>query len=706
MQHASPLLLEVPLALCRPGALCAALAMAVCLPTATRAAGDERGEIVVTGQGLDLPPAAASYDAVALDRERLEGTGSGRLEDALAAVAGFQQFRRSDSRSANPSAQGITLRALGGNATSRTLVLLDGVPQADPFFGYIPFSAIDPALLAGVRVTRGGGAGAFGSGAVAGTVEMASAGPAQLGLARGEALVSDRGETDLAASFAPRLGSGFAVVSGQWQRGQGFWTTPESQRGPASVRARYASWSGAVRAVAPLGRDFELQSRLAAFADHRTLRFAGADSAISGQDASLRLIGRGAWQVEALGYVQARDFTNVVISSTSFRKTLDQYATPSTGLGAKLELRPPVGEGRVLRLGADWRRAVGTGYEAAFNPGSGAVTARRSARGANSDLGLYAEGDLGLGRIGLGDLVLTAGVRADRWSVAAGRNTESDPAGAITTNTAWPVRSGWEWSGRGGAVLRVSPVLSLRGSAYSGIRQPTLNELYRSFTVTASAPGGGTATTRTSANSALANERLEGFEAGLDLAPLPGITLSATLFDNRVKNAIANVTTAVAGSITTRQRRNVDAVRTRGVELGAGARLGAFRLDVSAVFTDARVQAAGLSGLSALIDGKRPAQTPRVALSATAAWAPRPGWRLALTARHVGAQWEDDLQTDLLPPATTLDAFVQVPLTKGSALVLRGENLLGEQVVTRSQGGSLDLGTPRTVWAGLRVGIM
>jgi outer membrane receptor protein involved in Fe transport len=85
----------------------------------------------------------------------------------LRGVAGFQQFRRSDSHSSNPSAQGVTLRALGGNATSRALVLLDGVPLADPFFGYIPLSAIAPETLGTVRVTRGGGSGPFGAGALA-----------------------------------------------------------------------------------------------------------------------------------------------------------------------------------------------------------------------------------------------------------------------------------------------------------------------------------------------------------------------------------------------------------------------------------------------------------------------------------------------------------------------------------------------------------
>ncbi len=66
---------------------------------------------------------------------------------------------------------------------------------------------------------------------------------------------------------------------------------------------------------------------------------------------------------------------------------------------------------------------------------------------------------------------------------------------------------------------------------------------------------------------------------------------------------------------------------------------------------------------------------------------------------------EDDLETDVLPAATTLDAFAQVPLGAGVGLVLRAENLWNERILTRNQGGSIDLGNPRTVWAGLRVGL-
>lgn len=652
------------------------LLVGVALPALAQAQDAAPEQIVVTGRGLDAAPAAVAYDVQEIDRDRLAVAASGRIEDALSAAAGFQQFRRSDSRASNPSAQGITLRALGGNATSRTLLLLDGVPMADPFFGYVPLSALAPERLAMARVTRGGGSGAFGAGAVAGTIDLTSAGPDQLGLFGGRALVDDRGETELSATLAPRLGAGYLVASGRWDRGQGFWTTPVDQRVPASVRARYESWSTSLRAVAPLTGDIELQARVAAFHDARTLRFAGADTAASGQDASLRLVGRGAWQFDALAYVQSRDFNNIVISARSFARTLNQRATPSTGIGGKLELRPPVDKAHVLRLGADWRYAEGRTEEDVY--AQGVVSGQRRAGGTNRDFGLFIEDDWTLGPV-----VLTAGARADRWSMRGGKLEQTVPG--APPRIAYPNRAGWQGSYRGGAVVNLGAPLALRGSVYTGLRQPTLNELYRSFTVFPVV---------TRANAALENEKLFGFEGGIDWRPAEGVSLSATAFDNKVRGAIANVT--IAPDL--RQRRNVDAVHARGLELGAEARLGVISLSGSFAYTDAKVEAPGTA-----LDGKRPAQTPRYAASATAAWRPSPRTTLALTLRHTGAQYEDDLETDLLPAATTLDAYAEVPLTGAFSLVLRGENLWDETVVTRNSGGSIDLGTPRTLWAGVRV---
>lgn len=633
--------------------------------------------IVVTGQGLVATPGKAAYGTQEVTRQQLTSTASGRIEDALGQVAGLQQYRRSDSRSSNPSAQGITLRGLGGNASSRALVLLDGVPLADPFFGYIPFSSIDPNLLSSAVVTRGGGTGAFGAGAVAGTVELESASARQLGLINGGAFVNDRGETELSAAVAPDIGNGFAVLSGRWDRGQGFWTTPASQRSAASARARYNSWSVGLRGAAQIADDLELQARIAAFDDHRTLRFKGADSTSSGQDASLRVVGRGRWQFDLLGYVQARDFSNVVISATSFSKTLDQHRTPSTGLGGKLEVRPPVDSSHVLRLGADLRIADGEMRETAYSSN----TERRRAGGRNSDLGFYLEDDWSVGPV-----ILTGGARLDRWKIRSGFFIKEVVETAQTTAKSFADRSGWQGSVRGGGLIRLSTTTKLRFAAYSGHRQPTLNELYRPFNVVR---------TTTEANEALDNEKLRGYEAGVDFDPLPSVQLSLTAFDNRVTNAIVNVTDPGKNS---RKRRNVDAVKSRGLEASATARFKAFEFNGSISWTDAKLSAAAASPA---LDGKRPAQTPEIAAYARVQWHPAERWTLAASVRHVGAQFEDDLEKDILPAATTVDAFIEVPAGPASVIV-RAENLLDEEVVTRNSSDTIDLGAPRTIWIGIR----
>jgi iron complex outermembrane receptor protein len=641
------------------------------------------GDIVVLGRGLDLPPGTPAYGSVVIDRKRLANDASGRVEDVLLDVAGFQQFRRSDSRSSNPSNQGATLRALGGNASSRTLVLLDGVPIADPFFGYIPFSAIAPDRLGGIRVTRGGGSGPFGAGAVAGTIEMTSAGRADLPVLSGQALYGSRNSEQVSATLAPSVGGGFVALSGQFERGDGFQTTPEDQRTPATVPARYRDWSGGLRAVAPIGPDMEVQFRGLVFGDNRTLRFKGADSASSGEDASVRLVSRGHWQVDALAYVQARNFANKVISSSTFKLTLDQRNTPSSGIGGKIELRPPVGGDHVLRIGGDFRLADGQLFEDAYGA-TGAVTARRNAGGDTSVAGLFVADDWTIGR-----LVLTGGARVDHWTITDGFFRQRSTAGVLTTDTTYPNRDGTEATGRAGALLKLGPV-DLRVAGYTGFRLPTLNELYRPFTVFP---------VTTQANANLRPERLRGVEGGVDAHPLPGVTLSLTGFYNRLEDAIANLTITT----TLRMRGNVNAIAAKGLEATADWKLGAVDLSASYAFSDSKVDAPGMA-----FDGLIPAQSPRHTASGTVAWAPHTGRAAgvlaSLTARYVGKQYEDDLQTDVLRDATTLDAFVKLPVRKAVAVIARAENLFDATVVTRNQAGSMDLGTPRTLWIGVRFG--
>jgi outer membrane receptor protein involved in Fe transport len=227
----------------------------------------------------------------------------------------------------------------------------------------------------------------------------------------------------------------------------------------------------------------------------------------------------------------------------------------------------------------------------------------------------------------------------------------------------------------------------------------TLNELFRPFRAGADA---------TAANPDLKPERLAGAEAGLDYARGP-VRLSLSGFVNRLRDAIANVTLGqgpgqfpqvgfVAGTF--RQRRNVDAVEVRGIEASAEWTNGPWSLRGGASLTRARMAA---SGPAALLDRLRPAQTPNFSATLAGTWE-RDGKAASIVLRRAGAQYEDDLNSQVLKAATTLDAFASWPLSGKLQLIARGENITNALVMAGiGDDGSIERATPRTLWIGLRL---
>lgn len=662
--------------------------------------------ITVVGKPLDVPLGDRAYSVTSITPDMLANEPSQRLENALRLVPGLQQFRRSDARSANPTSQGVTMRGLGGNASSRALLVLDGVPQSDPFGGWISFPGYDAINLAAVRVRRGGGTGSDGPGALAGTIELDSAGirPGQSNI-YGDLAYGSRNSIEASVGTSQSLGAGGLSISAQYARGDGFVPTISRQRGLVDRAAPYEQAGINLRFVAPIDADTELQASARAFTDRRERGFAFSDNSNDGADASVRLVGRGKLPWSALAYVQMRSFASSFAAISAHRatatQTLDQFNVPSTGLGARIEIRPSIGEGAELRLGGEWRRTTGETREL-FTYVAGNPTRFRRAGGASDTFGAFAEASWQASP----DLLLTGGGRVDRWTLTDGRLRETVLAtGAPLTTTDFADRNGWEGTGRLGFAWDAASLLTLRGAGYLGWRLPTLNELYRPFRVGADA---------TAANAALAPERLQGVELGLDWEIFT-LQLGATVFWNRLDNAIANVTLArgpgtfpgvgfvsAAGSFN--QRQNLDAVEARGIEVEARADVGDFNFAAAYSYVDAEVRA---GPGQAAIDGLRPAQVPRHFATGSVGWFPQGNDSgVNLTARYVGSQFEDDLGLLALDDALTLDARAALRISRNLLVELRGENLFDATVQAAISGpGIIERGMPRTIWLGVKLDI-
>ena len=665
---------------------------------------DPPAEIIITGEGLGQVAGDAAYDVVTIDRTRLTATASDRIEDVLRDVAGLDQFRRSDSRSAHPTSQGATLRGLGGNASSRAMIVLDGVPQIDPFGGWVTFTAFDPARIGEVRVTRGGGSGAYGPGALAGTIEIDSAGPDQLRPATVSLAYGSRNSVDADALVSSTAGQGFVTLSGSYQRGDGFVPIVSDQRGPIDEAAPYRQGNVDARAVFPVGPDTELQANMMILRDERERGLPGTDNSNTAADASLRLVGHGRWGFEALTYIQMRQFKSGFASANADRtaatETLDQFNVPATGIGGRFELRPPMDGSLELRLGADARYTEGETDEY-FTYVAGQPTRQREAGGRTTTVGTFADLSWPLDD----KWILTGGGRIDRWSISDGRLRERTLAtGDFVTNTDYPDRNGTEATARGGISYRPARHWHLRTAAYLGWRLPTLNELYRPFRAGLDA---------TAANPMLDPERLKGIDAGIDWSPLPNIKFSGTIFHNVLDHAIGNITLGegsgtfpgvgfVAAGGVYRQRGNLDAIRSDGIELEGHVTDGQWRLSASYAYTDASVRG---SGLSASLNGLQPAQTPRNQASVTLGRESLWGLSASATLRYISGQYDDDQNSRVDRHVTTLDLTTSIPLSGNLSLQLRGENVTNTLVeATVASDGTIERATPRTLWIGLRFG--
>jgi vitamin B12 transporter len=653
--------------------------------------------IVVTGEALPEAKSERVYDVERISRRTIEQSPSLELDQLLKDVPGLQLFRRSDARSGHPTSQGVTLRALGGNASSRALLVLDGVPQSDPFGGWVNWPSYDPEGLAQIRVVRGGGSVANGPGALAGTIELTSR--SDTGVS-GELFAGSRDSLEARGGIGVNALGGVLSVSGRGERSDGFVPITAETRGPADEDAPYRQWSGRARWVAPIGSSTELQASLDGFHDWRTRGTHFSTNRTNGVDASVRLVGRGSWQWSALGYWQWRNLMSSFASANPGRSAVNrvslQYSVPSHGAGGSIEVRPPISDSIELRLGADTRITRGESREF-FSFVQGDPTRHRAAGGKSWTMGAYAEATADLG-----GTTITGGARIDRWTIGSGHLFEQVIAtGEVLTNDHDGSRGGWLPTARGGLKVPLGRGLDFRSSAYLGWRMPTLNELFRPFRVGPDA---------TAANPDLNPERLAGAEAGLDYRDGP-LTLSLTGFVNRLKDAIANVTLGkgpgtfpgvgfVGAGGTYFERENVDAVKVLGIEASASWSRGPWLAQAGASWTRARVEG---SGKAAFLQGLRPAETPKFAGTLSLGW-DQDGKGVEVVLRRVGAQFDDDLNTDALKAATTLDASAAWPLGHRLQLVARAENLSNALVMAAINGdGSIERATPRTLWIGLRL---
>jgi outer membrane cobalamin receptor len=591
-----------------------------------------------------------------LDQESIRETPGTNLDDRLRQVPGFSLFRRSSSVVANPTTQGVSLRASGSSGASRTLVLWDGIPINDPFGGWVYWTRIDPSYIDRVEIDRGASTSVFGDRAMGGTISLFSP---------QEGVQSTQHEHMFASYFGGNenthdLSAGYSNLWGRWGLSlhsrdfttDGYYITPEPFRGAADDRANVRFATGDL-GVDYLGASDRFSLHFDVLAEERH-----NGTVLTHNSTGLGTLGANyshSWtndQISFLGFGTQEQYHSTYSSVAPDRdseRLTSKQTVPTEDFGGALYWQHHAQNGGITWntiAGADVDDTHGISYDYSYSterltPGGGTLLKH----------GVFGQVDLNFARIRF-----FTGIRHQ----FTGQHDET----FVSPN---------------GGIAIAAGQFRFRASGYRSFRAPTLNELYRNFRV---------GNVLTLANPALVPERLTGVEAGVDWMH-ERTQVSLTLFRDDLGQLVSNATLQITPDLILRQRSNFSAGLSRGVEANVLHRWNRWSAQGGYLFADAR-----------LATGQRIPQVPKQQGTAQIAYSAE-STLVSFGIRAFGLQFDDDLNQFKLPGYAALQLAAEQHLTKSFSVGAAIENLLDRTyLVARTP--FPNTGEPRLWRVGLR----
>ena len=671
-----------------------------------------------TEQRLGNVPASVSV----LTSEMIDASPAIIADDVLRQVPSFSLFRRTSAIAAQPTTQGVSLRGIGPSGQSRTLVLFDGVPFNDPFGGWVYWTRIPMMTVEQIELTEDAASSLYGNYAMGGIINIMTARPSRRTI-EVRPQYGNKGTPKFDFFASDRWNKFGASVEGSLLDTNGFPIVAERERGPIDNNADVDYSNLTAKFEYDPNTNIHTAMRASFFDEDRNNAKVGElnDTRWTAVSGSVRALMPDSSALQGQIFVDNEDahfnffaVPNAATTRDTVRLTTDQRV-PVNGLGGSVQWTKVFGTKHVFTAGTDIRQIDGDSEEDVYAPvlpavpGADGVTlpstlsiyrisggTQRSVGGFVSDI--FTPMD---------KLVLTLSARIDSWKNFNGHRNETNAVtGQPTPNhaPALPDKSDSAFSPRVAALYKFHPQVTGWAAFNTGFRAPTLNELYRQFSL-------GQQVTR--ANDQLGPERLKGGEIGLNVAPAKNLTARLTWFDNRVDNPISNVTTGVNQA----QRRNLGATRIHGVQTDVEYRFGtALRLSGGYIYNQAKVTDGGVENASLV--GKYLPQVPQHRGSIQASYNHPKLATLSVGVQMVGLQYNDDQNVQFIPDATLvaegydpgivgLPGYTAIDFTAARDLTSNLQVFFGMQNMTDTvyfvQTNPSTIGTPRLINGGVRI---
>jgi outer membrane receptor protein involved in Fe transport len=653
-------------------------------------------QVTVTAYRTPLGSLESPATTRVLSQQALSTTAAVTLDDELRQLPGMELFRRSSALVANPSSQGMSLRALGSTSASRTLITEDDVPLNDAFAGTLHWLEQPELAIKSIELVRGGASSLYGSSAIGGVVNVVPERPAS-DLAEYRTSYGGESTYDDSVMLQTKRGPWGLLASGGVLGTDGYIQESPAQRGPVDIASNVHGQNGVVLAEHNSG-PLRLFVRGSGFNEARNN---GTPFQTNGTRLWRYATG-GDWQGPHNGTLVSRFYG----STDHFRQTFSSISnlpnsanpncsyrcgenpskfslTPYNELGAVAHWNQPLGAGLLLVAGADTHDTRVWDREQSL----GSSTTLTNLHDHQRDSSGYAEGMWV--RSGW---TLTAAARMDWFQNYDGQKLQWNGSTwfpAATQPTQFDQRF---FDPRIGLSRKFKEHWAVSASGFRAFRPPSPNELYRSTQV-------GNQLTLPNAN--LRTERATGWEAGLASEWHWG-SIRSSYFLTQVNRPIDAVTTNPNSSPIMLMRENLGQIESRGVSLDY--ELAPLRwLAIDGGYQYAHATVTNDSQTPALVGNWIPEVARNLGTMNVRAFRPRLG-TVSLQGRLSGHQYDDDANVYLLHGYFRLDAYASHDFGKRFQLFTAGENLLDRQIED-SKTPTTTLGMPRLARIGLLVRI-
>lgn len=644
-----------------------------------------RAEVTVTANRVESPIAETPASVFVISRVDIETSAAPSIDDILRQSVGFSIFRRSSSRHANPTTQGVSLRGVGATGASRTGVFLDGVPLNDAFGGWVQWNRVPSIGVERLETLRGGASSLYGEAALSGAINVIGRRVESQTISFD--IFSGTQRTMSGSLFAGLKRAGWSAdVSASILQLRGYAPVDESERGIVDVPAGVRSSNLLVTLRRDLGRSGTIFMRPGYFGEVRSngtplqSNRTHARSLAAGGDLrrDTRLF-RFDWR--AYGSSQIYDQTFSTIGQTRNTEVLNRIQrVPSNDAGGSAQISVVFG-GHTLLGGGEVRRVTGASDELAI--GSGISTTATGSGGRQRNSAAFIQDIYKFGGRG----ILVGSLRYQHFANSRGLSVTRLLASGTTATTAFADRDESAFVPNLAVQVNISEHLAVFAAASRNFRSPTLNELYRAFRV---------GSVITLADASLRAERSTNLESGIRLAGAR-FSLRANAFRTRVEDTISNVTISVVPGLITRQRQNAGETAAAGAEVEGEFRIGKLSLSGGYLYVRSSVTS---FPTNPMLVGLLVPQVARHQVNMQVRYVAEK-WNVSLLTRGSGEQFDDDLNTLRLEPFFQADIFASRKLSQNFTAYFGVENVFNSRYsIARTPVRSVSI--PTMVRAGLR----